>query len=283
MPEESQGPVPQKISKEISGFAAPEGIAADDHYLYVSNVGVLAPTKKDGDGFISQMDRDGNIEQLKWVEGLNAPKGMAIKDQVLYVTDIDRLLGFQIPDGNKVFDLDFSKAGVQFLNDIAIGKEGILLVSATMLGKVYEVNTEGAGTYSELIIEGDIGGVNGLSYDSRTNQLFLNSYGTNGEANGAIGLINMGSKIKRFKPLGDHRGYLDGLAVLGSLIVFSDWKKMEKAGGLMVVDMIDRQTHPFPLSQKIGGPADFYYDGNRKIMWIPMMMEDKVLMEEVNF
>ncbi|MEM9820929.1 MAG: hypothetical protein AAF985_07645, partial [Bacteroidota bacterium] len=226
-PEEAQGPAPEKISKEISGFAAPECIVSHRKMLYVSNVGVLAPTKKDGDGFISRMDLDGNVDKLKWVEGLDAPKGMAIKDQVLYVTDIDRVKGFQLPDGNQVFDLDFSKDGVQFLNDITLGKDGVLLVSETILGKVFEVNTDGAGTYAALDIQGDIGGANGLFFDAKTNQLFLNSYGTNNEANGATGLINMGSKEKRFKALGEHRGYMDGLLVLGSLVVGSDWKKME--------------------------------------------------------
>ena len=76
---------------------------------------------------------------------------------------------------------------------------------------------------------------------------------------------------------------MDGLLVLGSLVVGSDWKKMEKAGELVIIDMMDQQTYPVALSQKIGGPADFYYDTDRKIVFIPMMMEDKVLMESVSF
>ncbi|MEM8906364.1 MAG: hypothetical protein AAGD05_00845 [Bacteroidota bacterium] len=285
LPEEAQTALTTKLQQEISGFAAPEGIVADAQYIYVSNVGEkLAPTEKDGDGFISRLDKLGQMQEQQFIAGLHAPKGMVIQQEILYVADVDRVKGFQLPGGEPVFDLDFSPSKANYLNDLAVDKAGNLLVSATNLGQIFRIDTEGEGTYSALEVDGDLSGVNGLFFDRRTNQLFVNSYGKNNEPNGALGVMNLGATgTLLLKRLGTYEGYLDGLLVLGSnLMVFTDWKKFEKAGELLVMDLLNHQTHPFELSQKIAGPADFYFDPATKILWMPMMMENKVLMEQIN-
>lgn len=287
LPPEAQPTSVEKINQEIEGFAAPESIIADEQYLYVSNVGAtLAPTTQDGDGFISRLDKTGKMEGQQFIQGLDAPKGMAIQGGNLYVADVDKVRGFQLSDGAKIFELSLAKEGLQFLNDIVSYKNGVLLVSATDVGKIYEINTEGTGSYKALDIDGDIGGANGLFYDRKTNQLFVNSFGVDNKPNGPIGKINMGVKGGKltFSTLGEYKGMLDGLTVLGSnFIVFSDWAATETGGGLVMMDLIEKQqTNPIKLSKTIAGPADFYYDSASKIIWIPMMQENKVLMEAIN-
>src|SRR5690606_17814694 len=59
--------------------------------IYVSN-GNTKSGEKDNDGFISVINPDGTVRDLKWVEGgLDAPKGMALLQGKLYVTDIDAI------------------------------------------------------------------------------------------------------------------------------------------------------------------------------------------------
>ena len=43
--------------------------------LYVSCVNEN-PWEKDGNGYISKIDKSGNVINLKWITGLNGPKGM---------------------------------------------------------------------------------------------------------------------------------------------------------------------------------------------------------------
>src|SRR5690606_22040468 len=59
--------------------------------VYVSN-GNTKSGEKDNDGFISILNTDGTVRDLKWVEGgLDAPKGMALLNGKIYVTDIDAI------------------------------------------------------------------------------------------------------------------------------------------------------------------------------------------------
>ena len=59
--------------------------------LYVSNVN-LNPWEKDGNGFISKMDLEGNIIELKWIVGLSSPTGMGISGSSLYIADTDEIV-----------------------------------------------------------------------------------------------------------------------------------------------------------------------------------------------
>ena len=63
--------------------------------LFVSCINGM-PSEKDGKGYISMLDPDGNIRSLEWVTGLDAPKGMGIVGNRLYVTDIDQLVVIDI-------------------------------------------------------------------------------------------------------------------------------------------------------------------------------------------
>ncbi|HAH23626.1 MAG TPA: ATP-binding protein, partial [Prolixibacteraceae bacterium] len=67
-----------KIWSTTAGIKTPESALFDakSNKIYVSNIDG-DPSKKDGNGFISILNADGKMEQLKWATGLNAPKGSA--------------------------------------------------------------------------------------------------------------------------------------------------------------------------------------------------------------
>lgn len=274
LPAEAIPPVVE-TTKQISGFSAPESVATDNSFFYISNVGEkLQPTVKDGDGYISQVKKNGEIVEQKYITGLDAPKGMVVVNNVLYVADIDKIRGFSLLDKKKIFELDLSSDGVTFLNDMTIVDEETFLVSGTDVGKIYEVKTAKEGSFRVLDIEGDLSGVNGLFYSTRTRQLFTNSFGSNNQPTGQIGIINMAAKKPLWKPQGEYKGALDGLKVIGgNTILFSDWN----VGGLKFMDLTDKVVHPVELPATIKGPADFYYDETTKSLWLPMMQENKVL------
>ncbi|TNF40872.1 MAG: gluconolaconase, partial [Bacteroidetes bacterium] len=81
----------------------PESVLIDRerNILYVSNVN-LNPWEKDGNGFISKLDMDGKITELKWIEGLHGPKGMGISGSSLFIADIDALVEANIETGEIV-------------------------------------------------------------------------------------------------------------------------------------------------------------------------------------
>ncbi len=127
---------------------------ANDH-IYVSS-GNTQASAKDNDGFISIVQTDGTVTELKWVsEGLHAPKGMALLNGKLYVTDIDELKIIDVATGS--VEKTIAVAGSSFLNDVATDGSQIY-ASDTRAGTIYAFTP--AGDYA-IIVENSPS-VNGL-------------------------------------------------------------------------------------------------------------------------
>ncbi|MFK7806439.1 MAG: hypothetical protein AB8F74_01435 [Saprospiraceae bacterium] len=274
-----------KYDKVVTGLKHPESVIKDGKFFYVSNVGEkLAPSEKDGDGFISKLDKDGNIVELKWLSGddLHAPKGMAIVKGVLYVTDVDKIRGFNIKSKKKVFELDLGSTTSVYLNDLAAKDNNTLFVSATDVGFIYEVSLKGKGSYEMLDIYSDLTGVNGLEYNKKKNQLLINSFGVDGAPVGMVGTCKLeGDKMKQ-KTIGIFKGYLDGIQeVAEDMVLVTDWQNFERGGNLTFYDLVTEEVRPV-LNGLIGGPADFYYDEKTKNVWIPAMQDNELIITKLD-
>src|SRR5690606_13788414 len=123
--------------------------------IYVSN-GNTKAGEKDNDGFISVVNTDGTIRDLKWVEGnLHAPKGMALLNGKLYVTDIDAIKVIDVTTA--AIEKTIPVENAVFLNDMATdGKQ--LYFSDSRGGIIYSLNVD--GKYAAINSESK--GVNGL-------------------------------------------------------------------------------------------------------------------------
>ncbi len=276
-------PPPVKV---IDGFSSPESVIAGPGAgrFYVSNVGVkLEPSAKDGDGFISELSADGAVIERKFLptEGvLNAPKGMAVIGKTLYVADIDRVVGFDLESREVVFELDFSAEKTVFLNDLAVIDAETLVVSATDIGKVYEISLSSTPRY-EVFID-DLPGVNGLYYDGENRRLFAVSFGHGSGFNGGLSVISLAHGGGVLQDLTGPVGALDGVALLDDgRVLFSDWVAYDKTGVMRAYDLNTKELSEIKLSEEVRGPADFFYDGAAKRLWLPRMMEGKVMVERL--
>lgn len=115
-------------------FSTPESVIHDpdaDVYL-VSNVNG-DPFEKDGNGFISRILPDGEVEAARWIESgtggvtLHAPKGLALKGDTLFVADIDTIRAFHRRSGEPLGAIGVP--GATFLNGLAVGPDGTLYAS----------------------------------------------------------------------------------------------------------------------------------------------------------
>ena len=123
--------------------------------IYVSN-GNTKAGEKDNDGFISVVNTDGTVRDLKWVEGnLHAPKGMALLNGKLYVTDIDEVKIIDVASASieKTITVD----SAVFLNDLATDGQQ-LYFSDSRTGHIYALTTD--GSYETVSTTNT--GVNGL-------------------------------------------------------------------------------------------------------------------------
>lgn len=264
------------VEKTLSGFSSPESVVVSGDDVFVSNVGVkLDPFAKDGDGFITRLDRQGNIKALKWADRLDAPKGMIAVNGVLYVADIDRVVGFRQRDGKRVFELDLAASGAKFLNAFARYDDRRLLLSSTDLGKVFVIDLPRA-SYGELAFDIPPNGPNGLK--KLGSRLMVVEWGRDDQANGKIRsyvLEGFSARLENtWSP--EPAGFFDGVVSLGAnRWLISNWVKFEPVGVLQMLDTRSGKLAIVNDKSPVAGPADMVLDDQGKL-WVPGMMEGKV-------
>lgn len=269
------------------GFMSPESVLMDtvaDVYL-VSNVNG-SPVAKDDNGFISRVNPDGTVAELKWIDGdnpnltLHGPKGMAIRGDTLFVADINcvrifnRVTG-EAADGECI-------QGATFLNDLAVGPEGSVFVTDTGLkegegGALEPSGTDGvyryafqAGRAGATVAKGaDLGGPNGVAVSSRG--IFVVTYRS--------------GEILRFTVDGDktvvaHQpGWqLDGIVFTNDGgWLFSNW-------GDSTVYRVSGPASGSKLTKAVTGmesPADIGYDPKRNRVLIPLFNKNEVVIQDL--
>ena len=260
----------------ITGLDHPESVAFDGQFYYISNVGKdMAPTTKDGDGYITRVSPDGTILDAKWVEGLNAPKGMVFAYDRLWVTDIDQVYGYDVTTGKRdqVFSLaprrvQFDQRPVLFLNDIVALPQGRLLVSGTDSGRLYRLSLSDGAVQSFPVDL--LRGPNGLAFDQDT--IYAVGFGDSGQSNGPVLKINrQGENEYTFVQHSSLLGNLDGIAVYHDGLFVSDWStgslyRIPLAGGKAIAVM-----------QDLSGPADFLIQDGK--LWLPEMKAHRVIVK----
>lgn len=140
------------IKKTEGVFKTPESVKYDSKrdMIYVANING-APTDRDGNGFISKLNSDGKVIDLKWIENLDAPKGMGIYNNYLYVTNIFEVVKIDIEESKIIKRIDMKGT---FLNDIDIDEEGNVYVSDMATKDIYIINED--DEYKKLYRDGSI-------------------------------------------------------------------------------------------------------------------------------
>lgn len=263
----------QSISQTLDAFSHPESAVATDSYLYVSNIGAkMQPTAKDGDGFISKVKKNGDIEKLRFLpksDSLNAPKGVTVIDNTLYVTDIDRILGFDLDSGDMVFELAISEA--QFLNDIVAKDPQTLFVSDSNAGQIARIHVD-QNSYAFLDLP-TMNGPNGLALTDDKTTLYCVGFGADNNPNGPIYRINLDPLSHEI--IGDYKGYLDGAQYHNGMLYFSDWIAFEKKGVIKKLNPNSGKISSVELGNPLGGPADFFIDSDTNTLFMPSLLENK--------
>jgi DNA-binding beta-propeller fold protein YncE len=256
----------------------PESVAHDPDadVFYAANIGEkLAPSAKDGDGFIARLSPDGAVETLRFLPAsddatLHAPKGTVVLDGQLYTADIDRVVGFNLETREKSAEISLADKGVSFLNDIAAMDGQTLFASASNQGKIYRVDLA-AGTATALDV--DVPGANGVTYAASEGVLYAVTFG--GEQGGTLWTLELsadgtvGASSSRTLV---EKGRFDGVVLRpNEQILISDWG-------------VEGASTPTPALHRVGeggtgsvttielpgwqGPADFSCAPTRGC-WIP--------------
>lgn len=237
-------PIQLEPTWTATGLLDPESIALgeDGSFLYVSNVDGDAAVK-DGKGSISRLGRDGKMLEAAWVEGLHAPKGIALHDGHLYVSDIDALVEIDIASAAIVNR--HAVADAQFLNDVAITRDGEVLVSDSSAGRIHVLRD---GQITPWLDDPLLARVNGLL--PQADRLIAATM------EGRLLAIDWTSKA--ITPLAKGLGKADGIGALaeGGFVV-SDWP-----GRLFHVDTNGRKSILLDVRKQSHTINDLLLDGD---------------------
>jgi hypothetical protein len=237
----------------------PESVLIDRerNVLYVSNVN-LNPWEKDGNGFISKMDMQGNITELKWIEGLHGPKGMGILGNSLFIADIDMLVEANIETGEIINKTEFE--GEPQLNDITVGQDGIVYVSGSGSQKIYAVENGNVTEY----LEGEEGErFNGL-YWEKDRMLLITS------ASSQFKEIN--HKTKEVEIIAGNMGHGDAIAPVGDGgYLCTSW-----TGKIFYVSAGGETTTLLDTEALEENAADLDYSIQNKTLYVPTFFKNQV-------
>ncbi|OQP54296.1 hypothetical protein A4H97_22690 [Niastella yeongjuensis] len=269
------------MAQDSLALSHPESVISDGKFLYVTNIGkAMDPGAKDGDGYISKLSLDGKVIEHKLnISKLNAPKGTAIIMGMLYVADIDRIIGIEMATGKQLAEINLSPVtGSNFVNDLTTRDDFTLYASCTDVGKIAEVNIR----TGNVRVVADLKGANGITYDQATKRLYTCSFDFQNMKGGELGVISWKTKVPVYEKLCDVQGAFDGLALLDDhTLVVSDWGAMDHPAGF--VEKVDLKTKQatkldWPV---INGPADFYLNASEKKIYIPVLVEGKLVIQQL--
>tara|TARA_R110002073_G_scaffold87715_8_gene208304 strand:+ start:2379 stop:3236 length:858 start_codon:yes stop_codon:yes gene_type:complete len=133
----------------VGGFESPESVLfnPDTGFLYVSNV-AGGGGDVDGNGFISRLTPDGEIDTLRWAEGdMSAPKGLARLGDRLFTTDITEIVEIGMASGAVL--RRFPVEGAGFLNDAVADEDGRVFVSDSATGRIHVLEDGQVSVWAE--------------------------------------------------------------------------------------------------------------------------------------
>ena len=150
--EDTKAPHLDLIWETDSVFKTPESVLFDKEreVIYVSNVN-LNPRKKDNNGFISKLAKDGRIIELHWIENMSSPKGLGLYGNTLYVTDVDEIIAINVDSGSIIKKYTVSDAGM--LNDISIDTDGTVYFTDMDAGKILTLKDDTISLWKQELID----------------------------------------------------------------------------------------------------------------------------------
>lgn len=237
----------------------PESVLIDRerNILYVSCVNEN-PWVKDGNGFITKMDKSGKIIDLKWIEGLDAPKGMGISGNSLFIADINTLVEANIKTGEIINKIELE--GQPDLNDITVANDGTVYVSGSGSVTIYKLES---GTLKPIFKGKEGERFNGLFWEKERMLLLTSNSSTFYE----IPWQTMEAKV-----ISENMGHGDGIAPVGDGgYITTNWK-----GAIFYVSANGKVSKLLDTEALGENAADLDFCIEEQILYVPTFFKNQV-------
>lgn len=253
-----------QLWKSDTLLRTPESVQYDPQrqLLYVANINKVNVENPDGDGFISILNTDGKISNLKWARGLNDPKGMGIWGNSLFVADLKDLVEIDLKTGNII--KRHPAINSVMLNDVSVSPRGEVFVSDSRGHKLYRYVDRKMELYLD---DPNLQGPNGVFAEK--DYMIVASAGTGN-------LWKLDYTTKKYSSWAMTNKTADGILRYGNDYLISCWHGevyYVKPDGKVwkLIDSKEPQTNT----------ADFGYIPNQKTILIPNFYKNTVTAYQV--
>lgn len=251
----AQTPSLTSIWETDSTLKTPESVLyhAPGKILYVSCIDGKSD-EKDLKGSIAKVSPDGKIINTEWATNLSAPKGMGIHNGVLYVADLNEVAAIDLKSGKITKRIAVPNS--VFLNDITIDQKGIIYVSDSRAGKIYQIRNGEPSLWMDKKP-----GANGLL--SVGNDLYIAVKDTLYKA-------DMNKKLTAITTGMDESS--DGIAMNGKDFIVSCWN-----GVIYYIKPDGSKTELLDTRAQKSNTADIGFDPATKTLYVPTFFKNKVV------
>ena len=254
-----------KIWETDTLISTPESVVFDtkSKALYVACING-APTATNEKSFISKLDLNGKITQLKVTENLHAVKGLDVLDGKIYVAEIFKLVEIDAKTGKVIQKYEVPNA--TFLNGVSVDKKNKIVYFTDMRSdRLWKLEK---GQLVKVAEGAPLKTPNGVFFEN--DKLII------GNGDGKILALDL--KTQQYATIAEGMGGLDGILSDGQKGYFATewrgkiWHINPEGKTQLLLDTVDAKMNT----------ADIEYIPSQKTLLVPTFWKNKVIAYKVN-
>lgn len=254
-----------KIWETDTLTSTPESVVFDtkSKALYVACING-APTATNEKSFISKLDLNGKITQLKVTENLHAVKGLDVLDGKIYVAEIFKLVEIDAKTGKVLQKYEVPNA--TFLNGVSVDKKNKIVYFTDMRSdRLWKLEK---GQLVKVAEGAPLKTPNGVFFEN--DKLII------GNGDGKILALDL--KTQQYATIAEGMGGLDGILSDGQKGYFATewrgkiWHINPEGKTQLLLDTVDAKMNT----------ADIEYIPSQKTLLVPTFWKNKVIAYKVN-
>ena len=245
----------QKIWETDAIIPVPESVLPDfkNNLLYVSLINGVG-WDADGIGGVGKIKTNGKDFDSTWITGLNAPKVLGRFGNRMYVADISEVVVIDMKKGK--IEKKIPVKGATGLNDITVDHKGIVYVSDSKQGKIWQIKNDVPSLYLD-----NIKGANGLK--AINNDLFF----AEGE------FLKKANTQKQITQIANVSQPIDGIEPVGN----EDFIVTAWIGYIFYVTADGHVETLLNSSEEKMNTADISFDQAKRILYVPTFNAKKII------
>lgn len=254
-----------KIWETDTLISTPESVVFDtkSKALYVACING-APTATNEKSFISKLDLNGKITQLKVTENLHAVKGLDVLDGKIYVAEIFKLVEIDARTGQVLHKYEVPNA--TFLNGVSVDQKNKVVYFTDMRSdRLWKLEK---GQLVKVAEGAPLKTPNGVFFEN--DKLII------GNGDGKILALDL--KTQQYATIAEGMGGLDGILSDGQKGYFATewrgkiWHINPEGKTQLLLDTVEAKMNT----------ADIEYIPSQKILLVPTFWKNKVIAYKVN-